>query len=345
MSGTSMDGLDIAHCSFVKERDVWSYSILEAETVPYPEEWVRHLKQFPSLNGSELIGLHVRYGRFLGEQVHAFVLRHSLRPDFVASHGHTVFHQPKNGVTFQAGDGSALATVSRLPVVYDFRSADVAMGGQGAPLVPVGDRLLFYDFSHCLNLGGIANISFEKSGQRVAFDVCPCNLLLNHLSNLVGKEFDEGGKIASKGKIIPELLQKLDELPYYSLSGPKSLGREDIEMEFLSLFDGEMEVPDLLQTSVEHIAGRVAEVIRTSESSFSPVVLATGGGAWNSRLVQRISERSGATIHVPEKKLVDFKEALVFAFLGVLRWEETVNVYSSVTGALSDHCAGSVVLP
>ena len=341
MSGTSLDGLDLAYCRF-DYQEKWTYQILVAETITYPAEWDLKLRSLHLLSGEELLKEHESYGTYIGQSVAHFMQRHHVSADFIASHGHTVFHQPQNGFTFQAGDGAAIAAACGLPVVSDFRSADVALGGQGAPLVPIGDRLLFSDFGFCLNLGGIANISFEKQGQRVAYDVCPCNLLLNYLAQRLGKSYDRDGDIAATGKINPRLLQQLDDRDFYSKPFPKSLGREDIEQDFLPLLDAETTVPDLLATVCAHIAKQVA---RSIPAVATGRILVTGGGAFNTYLLACIRGACAVEIVSGSPDKINFKEALIFAFLGVLRWRNENNVLSSVTGATRDHCSGSIDLP
>lgn len=342
MSGTSLDGLDIALCTF-RNNGSWEFTIDAAATIPYSVEWLDRLRRLPSLQGEEFLAEHVAFGTFLGEEAKRFLDASGYRADFIASHGHTVFHQPHRGFTFQAGAGPALATAAGLPVVYDFRSADVALGGQGAPLVPVGDRLLFPAYDYCLNLGGIANISFEEKGMRKAFDVCPCNLVLNELAVRAGMPYDDQGRLAASGRVDTELLARLEALPYYEVSGPRSLGREDIERDFLPLLHAALPLADVMATCVEHIAQRISAAVDVQVSGKK--MLVTGGGAWNTALVKRIAEKSGAHVDTAGADLIDFKEALVFAFLGVLRWQGSINVLQSVTGASRDHCAGSIVLP
>lgn len=340
MSGTSLDGLDIAHCTFQKDEN-WSFVINESATIPYPELWQERLRSMHLLNGELLTRLHLEYGRYLGQSVRGFMEASGLDTDFISSHGHTIFHQPQEGFTFQAGAGCALAAVSGLPVVCDFRSSDVILGGQGAPLVPIGDRMLFSEFEYCLNLGGIANISFEDLDKRIAFDVSPCNLLLNSLANRLGYPYDEGGRLALSGNVVEHLLEKLNASAYYQKPPPKSLGREDIERDFIPLFSDQVSVEDQMTTVCTHIGQQIA---RSVSGPKGQKILATGGGAWNEALIRSIAEFSGLKVIVPERRLVDFKEALVFAFLGLLRWRGENNVLSSVTGSSRDHSAGAVYL-
>jgi len=341
MSGTSLDGLDLAYCHFNKDDSGWHFSILKAETIAYPSKWIHHLQTCHNLDGYSLLKLHKDYGKFLAEKVNRFVTGHSLKPDLLASHGHTVFHNPSEGVTFQLGNGFVLAAETGIPVVYDFRSADVALGGQGAPLVPIGDRLLFSEYEICLNLGGFSNLSFEKEGNRLAFDPSPANLALNFLMKLFNKEFDKDGIKGRKGKIDSKLLEELNQLPYYQQTGARSLGREWLEESFSPVLNRSNLPPlDKLRTVYEHIA---MQITRSISKLSKGKLLITGGGAHNKFLVERIAAHTGHEIVLSEKKITDFKEALIFAFLGVLRMRNEVNCLASVTGANKDHSAGVVV--
>jgi anhydro-N-acetylmuramic acid kinase len=339
MSGTSLDGLDLALCRFTLSGKGWTYSIEKAATIPYSDLWFRRLGQAHTLDAHSFLLLHKDFGRFMGEQVNAF-LDDSKRPDLVASHGHTVFHAPSQGLTFQIGDGATLAAECGITTVCDFRSLDVALGGQGAPLVPAGDEILFGNYDFCLNLGGFANISFRKNNRRIAYDICPVNALLNHLSRKLGLPFDRDGEAGRSGKIIDELILFLDSVPYYQASPPKSLGREWLEQEILPRFNTEMyPVPDLLRTAYQHAATQIASNLFGDPSS---KVLVTGGGAYNRFLLERIRENTLCNLVLPDDFLIRFKEALIFAFLGVLRMRNDVNCLSSVTGARQDSSSGIV---
>lgn len=340
MSGTSLDGVDCAVTEFYRENDVWTYRFITGETIPYPKEWYGQLKNAIRLSEADLHLLNIEYTYFLGELLNEFITRNELNDlDLIASHGHTVLHQPENGITLQIGNLPLIADMIALPFICDFRVQDVALGGQGAPLVPVGDRLLFSDFDYCLNLGGFSNISYEKDGQRVAFDICPVNILLNRFAQLAGKDFDEGGTIAASGNVNTELLEALNVLDFYEQQGPKSLGAEQVEQVFLPLIGRySLTVPDLLATLTEHMAFQMAKSLTTNGR-----VLVTGGGAYNSYLIEKLR------FYAPEneivqgtKELVEFKEAIVFGFLGVLRLENKINVLSSVTGASRDHSSGNI---
>ena len=346
MSGTSLDGVDLAYCHFKLDKGNWDFRIEAAGTVPYNNQWKNRLAGAHLLSGRELLDLDIEYGNFLGELARDFCKKGSFDPGIIASHGHTVFHQPDKGITLQVGNGSAMAVKSDVPVVHDFRSLDVSFGGQGAPLVPVGDRLLFRDYDICLNLGGFSNVSFEKGGQRVAFDISPCNIVLNRYANEIELDFDDGGRNARGGSLNDELLGKLNGLEYYRKKGPKSLGREWLEREFYPVVDSfNLPVDVILRTLTEHIAGRIAQVIAERGVPDASKILITGGGAGNSFLLERISDNAGMYLEIPDPLLIDFKEALVFAFLGILRSRREVNTLSSVTGATMDSSGGVICYP
>lgn len=344
MSGTSLDGLDIAACEFVLEKGKWSFYIRHSQTYPYSQEWTDKLTRLPATDALTFSLIHEDYGHLLGSLTSAFIKKTGFKPDLVASHGHTVFHQPGRGLTVQVGTGSAIAAKTGLPVVCDFRSADVALGGQGAPLVPIGDRLLFGDYDACLNLGGFANISMEVYNKvRIAYDICPANIVLNLLASGLGLKYDQDGEIARSGDMDHELLHQLNQLSYYTLNYPKSLGREWLEAEFLPLLDKKnVPVKNLLRTACEHIA---IQVNRSAGMDKAAKVLVTGGGAHNRFLLERIRQSGNHHWIIPARDWIDYKEALVFAFLGVLRWRGEINVLRSVTGCRADHSGGAVYSP
>ena len=338
MSGSSLDGLDIALVRFQEKSGKYRFQILEAETLPYPEQWKVMLSEAFHKQPEELVQLDKDYGKYLGEQVLAFTQKYKATPDFVASHGHTIFHRPEEHYTLQIGDGQELATVCGFTVINDFRSEDVSKGGQGAPLVPIGDKLLFSDYEICLNIGGIANLSYDEDGKRIAYDLCIANQALNYLANMNGLDYDRDGELARSGEVDFPLLKKLNNLPFFIQEPPKSLGREFFETFQKDLLK-DLSVPDMLATFVEHIALQIALPI-----SFLPKgkILCTGGGARNKFLIERLQARTKHEVVVPEKQIIDYKEALVFAFLGLLRLEGKTNVLASVTGAKSDSCSGRI---
>lgn len=340
MSGTSLDGLDIAICEFEKS-DHWSYKILDAITIKYPDHLLDQLRQATLLSDHELASLDLDLGTFIGAQIAQFSDKSNQNPDLIASHGHTVFHEPEKGITVQIGSGKIIAELTETPTVSDFRSLDVSLGGQGAPLVPIGDRLLFGSYGHCLNLGGISNVSYEENGQRLAYDICFVNMALNKLANELGHEYDQQGELACSGSMDNELLQRLNALTYFSANGPKSLGKEDFE-EWMwpILIHSGVSVTDRLHTFCEHIAIQIGNNIKSGSTT-----LVTGGGAHNDYLVDRIKAHTNSSIIIPKPNLIDFKEALIFGFLGVLRIRNEINCLSSVTGATRDSSGGVVFLP
>ena len=349
MSGSSLDGLDLAIVRFEEEGGKYRFHILEAETLPYPEHWKTMLAEAFHKQPEDLVQLDKDYGRYLGEQVLAFAQKHNATPDFVASHGHTIFHRPEEHYTLQIGDGQELAKACGFTVINDFRSEDVSKGGQGAPLVPIGDKLLFSDYEICLNIGGIANLSYDEDGKRIAYDLCIANQALNYLANMNGLDYDRDGELARSGEVDITLLKQLNRHPFYGQFPPKSLGREFFEANQKELLDdcgttgrNALSVPDMLAPFVEPIAFQIAVPI-----SFLPKgkILCTGGGARNKYLIERLQARTKHEVVVPEKQIIDYKEALVFAFLGLLRMEGKTNVLASVTGAESDSCSGRIWKP
>jgi len=337
MSGTSLDGLDIALCKFVEKNNSWNYKIVTATTLPYSVYWKKILQNIHLINAEELLRIHNEYGYFIGKAVSDFLKVNKKKANYISSHGHTVFHQPQNKFTFQLGHGASIASAAQLPVVCDFRSQDVALGGQGAPLVPIGDYLLFNKYKYCLNIGGIANISFQKGKKRIAYDICVANIILNALAKKFNKEFDNDGNEGKKGKIIPTLLTRLNKLDYYQLKAPKSLAREDIEKKIFPIISKYTNNKhDVLRTLYEHIATQISGELNGGET------LITGGGAKNKFLIELIKEKSKSNILIPPSLLIDFKEALIFAFLGLLKINNKPNVLSSVTGSKANHSSGII---
>lgn len=346
MSGTSLDGLDLVYVKIELNKG-YHFEILETEALNYSDIWKNKLKDAFGFSGEKLCFLDAEYGKFLGNRVLDFMDKKGIeKVDFIASHGHTIFHDPKRGYTLQIGNGAQLAATVKRKVICDFRTQDVALGGQGAPLVPIGDQLLFSQYDFCLNLGGFANISYENNIQRIAYDICPVNIVLNHFTRLQGIEYDDAGRMASKGKVNKDLLKELNDLEYYKEAAPKSLGYEfvvDIQLPLIEKYT--LSLNDLLATCVEHSALQIAAVVNTIElmekgEHFS--MLVTGGGAYNDYLISRIKALSKVEVIVPAREIIEFKEALIFALLGVLRDQEEVNCLRTVTGASHDHSGGQI---
>ena len=341
MSGTSLDGLDMAYCRFEKTEDGWRFELLASDSIRYNNEWLDSLKNAINLSEEELIDLDDKFGNWLGDKTKNFIEQNDLSVDMIASHGHTVFHQPQKGITLQIGSGQQIADITDNKVVCDFRKMDVSLGGQGAPLVPIGDEHLFGQYVACLNLGGIANVSFRADSQRVAFDIGLANMLLNHLANKLDKAYDESGLLAKSGTIDQLLLARLNELDFYRLPYPKSLGSEWFLSDVLPLFEtSKASAIDQLATALEHETQQIGKVF-TDLINESGEVLVTGGGAFNDFFIERLKDYTPGHLQiiVPDKQLVDFKEAIVFAFMGVLRLCNEDNCLKSVTGA-SRNCSG-----
>lgn len=341
MSGTSLDGLDLCYSSFWKDEESnWQFEILKTQTISYSKEWKEKLNGAIHLSSENLWALHSEYGFYLGEQVKNFIHKHLIsKIDIIASHGHTVFHQPHRKFTFQIGDGRAIKIINQIPVVYDFRSQDVLMGGNGAPLVPIGDEYLFSQYDSCLNLGGFSNISLNHNGERIAFDICPVNIVMNYFAEKLGKSYDEQGNFAAEGNIHETVLKQMNELDFYKVIGPKSLGREWVNLEILPLLES-LPSEDALATISEHAQLKIA---KTLDYYNIKKVMITGGGAKNIHLIQNLRQKTSAEIVIPNEEIIDYKEALIFAFLGILRLKNENNVLASATGSTENHCSGILV--
>lgn len=347
MSGTSLDGLDIAYCYFEYENEQWKSTIQIADTEIYSDEWKHRLMEAPGLTGLELSQLHVDYGRWIGQCVEAFIKNHDIEVDLIGCHGHTVFHQPENLLTLQIGAGDAIWSICQVPVVCDFRTIDIQLHGQGAPLVPIGDKCLYRDFDACLNLGGFANISFEKTHEFKAFDVCPSSIVLNHFARILGKEYDDKGQIARSGKPHFELIDKLNALKFYSQKPPKSLGKEWVDKCFLPLVPSDMTSGDVLASLNHHIAFQLSKTICENVGNHgekSKQILLTGGGTYNQFLLDLLQGLLPSNYHcvVPDKKTIEYKEAQIFAFLGVLKFLNLPSNVKTVTGAIREISLGTI---
>lgn len=344
MSGTSLDGLDIAYVKFHFDGR-WHFELLACETHNYDKYWQEKLKKAPDCHGLDLKKLDLEYGEWIGQKVKSFINKSNTKPDLIASHGHTVFHRPEIGLTLQIGDGYRIFAQTGIKTVFDLRSMDMALGGQGAPLVPLGDQLLFSEYDFCLNLGGFSNISYESEGQRIAFDACPVNTVLNSLSQRMGYDYDQDGALAKSGNLLTDLLVKLNDLDYYKKYPPKSLGLEWVEKSIFPLLQ-EGSIPDLLQTFCHHIAEQIVKACpSTKTSSSAKKMLITGGGAKNRYLIEMIRKKANNRFHIeiPDQDIVDYKEAIIFAFLGLLKDMNKTNCLKSVTGASTNSSTGLVV--
>lgn len=351
MSGSSLDGLDIVFAEFQENAGKWSYEIVAADCYPYSIEWTNRLKNATYLNALDYQLLHTEYGHYLGQQINKFINEKELqyKVALIASHGHTTFHFPLKKMTAQLGDGAAIAAQTKLPVVADLRAMDIAFGGQGAPIVPIGEKLLFNDYTYFLNLGGIANISFNTD-QYIAFDVCPANRVLNMLANDAGKEYDQNGEMARKGIVSDKLLGKLNDFEYYKKPYPKSLSNDfGTDVVYPLIKEIEPGITDAIRTYTEHIAmqikNAIADLDNHKRQTINHKLLVTGGGAFNTFLIEKLKDHLqelNIEVVIPDEKIVNHKEALIMALIGVLRWREEYTTLSSVTGATRDSIGGSL---
>lgn len=335
MSGTSLDGLDIAYVELNFAYKQWHYRFIQTETIDYSEAWQEKLSNGITLTDEALLKLDKEYSSYLADLTKNFIEKHNItRLDLIASHGHTIKHRPDLGYTLQIGNLPEFGNSFNIPIICDFRTQDVALGGQGAPLVPIGDRLLFSEYHYCLNIGGIANISTEINNERVAYDICAANMVLNHYANILGQEYDPNGRFAAKGILDESLLIKLNRLDYYKQSYPKSLGREWVEKEVLPILKkSNLNARDILHTYSIHIAQKISENIPANSR-----VLVTGGGAYNDFLIANLDKNKKWII--PSNHLVEYKEALIFGLLGILRFRNQNNCLKSYTGASKNHSSG-----
>ncbi len=339
MSGTSLDGVDLAEITFEKNIDHWSFKIHHAETVAYTDEWVDRLKKGINLGTFPLAQLNHEYTELLAGIIQNFTTKFQIENiDAVCSHGHTIKHEPQKSYTLQIGNLPLIAEILKQKVVCDFRVQDVELGGQGAPLVPIGDELLFSTYDFCLNLGGFSNVSFNEDNKRIAFDICPINTVLNYLANQINLPFDKGGEIAKTGMIDQDLLYELNAITYYKKHPPKSLGVEFLTDTFYPILNRyQLSIPDAMRTCVAHFSDQLSFVLNKSNTQ----VLCTGGGAYHHFLMDELQQKLSETkLIIPDDFLIQFKEALIFGFLGVLRLRNEVNVLASVTGASKDHSSG-----
>jgi len=347
MSGTSLDGVDLAYIKFNLNNQNWTFEIIESDTIGYSQDWINQLKAAVGYPKNELVKLNQEYTSLLGSIINQFIEKHKIENlDAVCSHGHTILHQPEKRITLQIGNLPEISTLIHQTVVCDFRVQDVELGGQGAPLVPIGDQILFSEYDYCINLGGFSNVSFDKKGKRIAFDISAVNTVLNYYANQLGLDYDDKGEISRTGKCDEHLLNDLNALDYYRQKHPKSLGFEFVKEIVLPLIEGyKIPIEDKLRTFTEHVAIQIALALDDFETrkDNKSQLLVTGGGAYNIFLMERITfYLPDMKIIIPSKKILEFKEALIFALIGVLKLRGETNVLCSVTGAKKDHSSGEV---
>ena len=337
MSGTSLDGIDLCYAQFYNN-ETDRYELLNGKTIKYTSEIQKLLLKADQCTAIELMQIDADLGIYFGEQIKLFIQENDIQQiDAIASHGHTIFHNPKNHFSTQIGSPAQIHAITDIKTIADFRSVDVALGGQGAPLVPIGDQFLFSNYSSCLNLGGIANISFDQQHKRIAYDICICNMALNFLALKLGHSYDKNGNIASSGQINLKLLNELNQFHYFSSEPPKSLGREQFDDWYIPLLENSsISVPDMMATTAEHIGMQIGKLIPKGNC------LLTGGGVFNTSLINALKKHTQSTLEIPNNNMVDYKEALVFAYLGMLRLTNRINTLSSVTGANRDSIGGCI---
>jgi len=356
MSGSSLDGIDFALCRFActdeKHHPVSQWEIIEAETFELSVFWEERLKKAYLASAKELWLAHVTFGKYIGDLANTFLKRTSIEPDFISSHGHTVFHEPQNHMTLQIGHGAAIAGTTGYPTICDFRSTDVALNGQGAPMIPIAESLLFSEYPLCLNIGGIVNVSARVDHHYIAFDVSPANQVLNKLASMSGQAYDQDGLTARKGVLQPELITALNRLEYFNSPYPKSLDNNWIMKELwpiIKSFDYSPE--DKLNTFCNFIAERISQELklvcqRENTDFHGKKMLVTGGGAYNQYLMECIAEicrnENGILVTIPSKQIIEFKEALLLALAGLLRVRNIPNMMKTVTGASVDNIGGCI---
>ena len=342
MSGTSLDGIDIVCVNFILG-EKWDFSITAAQTFQYSTLWQKKLSKLYFESKEVIFKENKLYTAYLSEIILKFISINNLNEiDAICSHGHTLFHKPEEGYTFQLGNEKKLAELTGYKVVCDFRTQDVDLGGQGAPLVPVGDVLLFDEYDAYLNLGGFANVTKTEDDNLIAYDICAVNTVLNFLAQKNNLKYDKGGSLAKKGNLIVPLLEKFQAIDFYFKDPPKSLGIEWVKSEIYPLIEKfkDKKTEDLLNTFTKHISLKIGENFKKDQK-----VLVTGGGAKNNYLMKLIKENTLSTLIIPSEELIDFKEALIFGLLGVLRLRGEINCFASVTGCSNDHSTGIIYQP
>lgn len=351
MTGSSLDGIDMAYTKITVENGKYSYEVLIAECVPMPQKWKLRIEQLVLQNAVTYLKTSAYFGHFLGERIAEFIEKHNLKEqlDFIASHGQTVFHQPENLFSSQIGDGAAIARKTGFPVVCDFRSIDVALGGQGAPVAPIADKLFFPKHKLFLNLGGIVNIAVKHNDRFIAFDITAANLALNKVAKLKGADYDHDGNIAANGEVDGRLLEELNGSWYYEKDYPKSLSGGWVSKVMLpTLSRHNISVENKMRTIVEHIGLQINLSMKKIEQkeniqfSKDDKMLVTGGGAFNKFLVHRINEMIPVSVVVPDEQTIKFKESILMALMAVLRVRGEVNCLASVTGAERNAIGGAI---
>lgn len=349
MSGSSLDGIDIVYVEFYFENKEWKYLVMESNCYPYNPEWHDKLSDLHKASAFDYQQTDYELGKYIGESINHFIDTYNINKKdlIIGSHGHTIFHEPAKGFTSQIGSGATISALTNSTVVTNLRSGDVSLGGQGAPIVPIGERYLWPGYSMYLNIGGIANITVHNNKETIAYDICAANRVLNLLANKIKMEYDKDGTTARSGKIHTELLSTLNNIEYYKQSYPKTLNNSfGTEYIYNIIESYSLTVEDALFTYTEHIAIQISNVINLHQKQMdkSTEVFITGGGALNKYLIERIQHyiNKDTNIVIPSKLIIEFKEAIIMAFLGLLRVLNKTNVLSSVTGAKRNSSNGCI---
>ncbi len=348
MSGSSLDGLDIAYCEFsvdkTADNPIDNWKLILSTTVPFTEMWVARLANLPSRTAYDFVKTNTFFSHYCGGMINEFIENNNLDVDFIASHGHTIFHYPDKRLTVQIGDGAALAAVTGLPVINDFRTHDIAINGEGTPIAPIADKLLFHGYDFYLNLGGIANISMPSNKGMIAFDICPANQILNALAKELDLEYDKDGLVARGGVIDNEFFETINEHPYYKKKYPKSLDNNQVYQMFtLAFLEAEGSWQNKLHTATQHIAFQIAKTLLEMSDGSEKTLFVSGGGAFNVFLLESIHNfASNIKIVIPDREIIMFKEAILMGLMGVLRAENIPNCLATVTGADQDTIGGAI---
>lgn len=345
MAGSSADGVTAALIRYwTKGTSDWDYELLVGEAWPYPPSLQEKLQRPLSAQTPEdLLHLSITYTDWTATQIRRFIAPYTC--DLIAWHPHNVFHEPRAGLTWSLGDSERLRALTGLPVVTHFRARDLATGGTGAPLIPNADQLLFATYEALINLGGIANLTHLPSG--TAYDITPCNQLLDALARQVNPSlpYDDSGQIAAQGKRLPDLAEKIESHPFFTLPPPKALDNRTVQRDFVLPFLSYPASPiDKLHTAVQIIVGQLARaLIAVSAKTYT----VTGGGAFNTFLVQLLTERVAPhtiTFCPAPQPLILYREAIGFGLLGLLRWLGLPNTHKRWTGSSRSHSSGTLSL-
>jgi len=347
-SGTSLAGLDLVFAALTEVRGKWTYEVKASERVEYTAEWEEKLGKAADLPARDYLLLHSEYGHFIGHAVNQFIADHQLdhQVHFIAAHGDTVFHIPAQKMTAQLGDGAAISAVTGLSVISDLRAMDIAFGGKGAPLLPIAEQLLFPDYQYRVNLGENATLAAQIDGQLIASDICACNYVLDTLAETLNFPFDKDGQLAAGGVTDQSLLNALNGLAFYNEASPRHMSSKFGTGTVLPMIQQhQLSTQGKLNTYTHHIAAQIEKIVKDllpQEENVPRSLLLTGGGAANTYLVKTIEaalQPHNVTVTVQHDP---FRNALMIALLGALRWRQEPNGLASVTGAEKDSVGGAL---